>query len=134
MAALDAAHPRRRCKVQSGFDWLSHRYGSTTVKLVHRSTLMLLIYGGLLGLTVWRLNATPTGFIPDQDQGFLLGVIQLPPGASLERTEAAVEKYPKGRRAEPERPDNRFLRGYGWIDIQPRIEQRHHVPSPCAAR
>ena len=75
-----------------GFDWLSHRYGSTTVKLVHRSTLMLLIYGGLLGLTVWRLNATPTGFIPEQDQGFLIGVIQLPPGASLERTEAAVER------------------------------------------
>ena len=99
----DAAHDngRRRWmrpiraagdRFNRGFDWLSHRYGSTTVKLVHRSTLMLLIYGGLLGLTVWRLNATPTGFIPDQDQGFLIGVIQLPPGASLERTEAAVER------------------------------------------
>ena len=78
-----------------GFDWLSHRYGSTTGKLVHRSTIMLVIYGGLLGLTVWRLNATPTGFIPDQDQGFLIGVIQLPPGASLERTEGAVERIRK---------------------------------------
>ena len=73
-----------------GFDWVSDRYGALTTRLVHRSTLMLLIYGGLLGLTVWRLNATPTGFIPDQDQGFLIGVIQLPPGSSLERTEAAV--------------------------------------------
>ena len=79
-------------KFNRGFDWLSHRYGSTTVKLVHRSTLMLMIYGGLLGLTIWRLNATPTGFIPDQDQGFLIGVIQLPPGSSLERTEGAVER------------------------------------------
>ena len=82
-------------RFNQGFDWLSDRYGSTTVKLVHRSTLMLLIYGGLLGLTVWRLNATPTGFIPDQDQGFLIGVIQLPPGASLERTEAVVEEIRK---------------------------------------
>jgi hydrophobe/amphiphile efflux-1 (HAE1) family protein len=98
----DAAHDDRRrwmkpvraagAKFNQGFDWLSDRYGKTTVKLVHRSTLMLLIYGGLLGLTVWRLDATPTGFIPDQDQGFLIGVIQLPPGASLERTEAAVER------------------------------------------
>ena len=79
-------------KFNRGFDWLSDRYGSATVKLVHRSTLMLMIYGGLLGLTVWRLNATPTGFIPDQDQGFLIGVIQLPPGSSLERTEGAVER------------------------------------------
>jgi hydrophobe/amphiphile efflux-1 (HAE1) family protein len=74
-----------------GFDWLSTRYGWLTSKTVRRSTLMLLIYAGLLGLTAWRLTATPTGFIPDQDQGFLLGVIQLPPGASLERTRAAVD-------------------------------------------
>jgi hydrophobe/amphiphile efflux-1 (HAE1) family protein len=89
--------PIRRAgdKFNQGFEWLSDRYGSTTVKLVHRSTLMLMIYGGLLGLTVWRLNATPTGFIPDQDQGFLIGVIQLPPGASLERTADAVERIRK---------------------------------------
>jgi hydrophobe/amphiphile efflux-1 (HAE1) family protein len=79
-------------RFNQGFDWLSDRYGTLTAKLVHRSTLMLMIYGGLLGLTVWRLDATPTGFIPDQDQGFLIGVIQLPPGASLERTEAAVNR------------------------------------------
>ncbi len=79
-------------RFQQGFDWLSGRYGRLTAKLVHRSTIMLVIYGGLLGLTVWRLNATPTGFIPDQDQGFLIGVIQLPPGSSLERTAAAVNR------------------------------------------
>jgi len=82
-------------RFNQGFDWVSDRYGSTTTKLVHRSTIMLLIYGGLLGLTVWRLDATPTGFIPDQDQGFLIGVIQLPPGSSLERTEAAVGRIRK---------------------------------------
>jgi hydrophobe/amphiphile efflux-1 (HAE1) family protein len=75
-----------------GFDWLSSRYGWLTRNLVHRSVVMLVIYGVLLGLTVWRLNATPTGFIPDQDQGFLIGVVQLPPGASLERTSAALER------------------------------------------
>jgi hydrophobe/amphiphile efflux-1 (HAE1) family protein len=73
-----------------GFDWVSDRYGGLASRLVHRSTIMLVIYAGLLGLTVWRLNATPTGFIPDQDQGFLFGVIQLPPGSALDRTEAAV--------------------------------------------
>jgi hydrophobe/amphiphile efflux-1 (HAE1) family protein len=73
-----------------GFEWLSGRYGGLTSKLVHRSAIMLVVYGALLGLTVWRLNATPTGFIPDQDQGFLIGVIQLPPGSALDRTEAAV--------------------------------------------
>jgi hydrophobe/amphiphile efflux-1 (HAE1) family protein len=75
-----------------GFDRLSARYGRLTGKLVHRSTMMLLIYGLLLGLTAWRLSSTPAGFIPDQDQGFLIGVVQLPPGSSLDRTEAVMGK------------------------------------------
>ena len=82
-------------RFNQGFDWLSDRYGTVTTKLVHRSTIMLIIYGGLLGLTAWRLTSTPTGFIPDQDQGFLIGVIQLPPGSSLERTEASVAQIRK---------------------------------------
>ena len=82
-------------RFNQGFDWVSDRYGTLTAKLVHRSTMMLVIYGALLGLTAWRLSETPTGFIPDQDQGFLIGVIQLPPGASLERTEEAVERIRK---------------------------------------
>ena len=119
-------------RFNQGFDWLSDRYGSLTAKLVHRSTLMLVIYGGLLGLTVWRLNATPTGFIPDQDQGFLIGVIQLPPGASLERTEAAVERIRKVVSQNPNDPRDGGLRRPRRLDLQPRLEQRHHVPAPRA--
>ena len=48
---------------------------------------MLIIYAGLLGAHRLAASATPTGFIPEQDQGFLIGVVQLPPGSSLERTE-----------------------------------------------
>jgi hydrophobe/amphiphile efflux-1 (HAE1) family protein len=70
-----------------GFDWLADRYGWLTSRLVRRSTVVLLVYGGLLALTAWRLDSTPTGFIPDQDQGFLIGVVQLPPGAGLDRTD-----------------------------------------------
>ncbi|KAK0338543.1 hypothetical protein LTR94_038231, partial [Friedmanniomyces endolithicus] len=53
---------------------------------------MLVIYAALLALTGWRMADTPTGFIPAQDQGVLIGVVQLPPGASLERTKAAMTK------------------------------------------
>ena len=54
---------------------------------------MMLVYAGLIALTagvfVW---ATPTGFVPQQDQGYFLAVAQLPPGASLERTDAVVRE------------------------------------------
>jgi hydrophobe/amphiphile efflux-1 (HAE1) family protein len=84
-----------------GFDWLSDRYGWLTGRLIRRSTVVLLVYGGLLGLTVWRLDATPTGFIPDQDQGFLIGVIQLPPGAGLDRTDEMIGRIREVVRQNP---------------------------------
>ena len=52
--------------------------------------LVLVVYGGLLYLTVWSFGQMPTGFIPDQDQGYLLGTVQLPDSASLERTDEAM--------------------------------------------
>jgi hydrophobe/amphiphile efflux-1 (HAE1) family protein len=79
-------------KFNGAFDWLSDRYGRITARLVRASLIVLVIYGGLIVLTGWRLAATPTGFIPQQDQGFLIGVVQLPPGASLDRTDAVVRE------------------------------------------
>ncbi len=77
-------------KFNEGFAWLSDRYGRLTARLVRTVMMVLIVYVGLLGLTAWRLIDTPSGFIPDQDQGFLIGVIQLPAGASLERTQAVM--------------------------------------------
>jgi hydrophobe/amphiphile efflux-1 (HAE1) family protein len=77
-------------RFNDGFDWLSDKYGRLTARLVRTVAVVLVIYAGLLGLTAWRVIDTPTGFIPDQDQGYLIGVIQLPAGASLERTEAVM--------------------------------------------
>ncbi len=82
-------------KFNHGFDKLSDRYGRTTAILVRKTSMMLLIYALLLGFTGWRLMATPTGFIPDQDQGVLIGVVQLPAGASLDRTSEALQRASK---------------------------------------
>jgi hydrophobe/amphiphile efflux-1 (HAE1) family protein len=79
-------------RFNQGFDWLSDRYGRFTARAIRMATIMLIIYAGLLALTGWRLVATPGGFIPEQDQGFLIGVIQLPAGASLDRTEAVARQ------------------------------------------
>ncbi|CAN7272308.1 efflux RND transporter permease subunit [Brevundimonas sp. LjRoot202] len=79
-------------RFNEGFDWLSDKYGRLTARLVRTVAIVLIVYVGLLGLTTWRLIDTPSGFIPEQDQGFLIGVIQLPPGASLERTEAVMRR------------------------------------------
>jgi hydrophobe/amphiphile efflux-1 (HAE1) family protein len=82
-------------KFNSGFDKLSDRYGRTTASLIRKTSMMLVIYAVLLALTGWRLTDTPTGFIPDQDQGVLIGVVQLPPGASLDRTSEVLSRAQK---------------------------------------
>ena len=79
-------------KFNAGFDWLSDRYGRVTGRLVRKSSIMLVVYAGLLGLTGLTLASTPTGFIPEQDQGVLIGVVQLPPGSSLERTSEVLDR------------------------------------------
>src|SRR5690606_31989030 len=74
------------------FDKLGDRYGQLTARTVRHAALMLVLYAGLIGITVWRFVATPTGFIPEQDQGALIGVISLPPGASSERTNEIMQQ------------------------------------------
>src|SRR5439155_1058544 len=56
------------------------------------SALVLLLYGGLLGLTWWTSNHLPLGYIPNQDQGRFYIAVQLPDGASLERTQKVVDR------------------------------------------
>ena len=70
----------------AGFDWLSDRYGRFAGRTARALTVMLACYAVLLGATGWRVWATPTGFIPDQDQGNLIANVQLPEGTSLRRT------------------------------------------------
>ena len=79
-------------KFNAAFDWLSERYGRLTARLVRRSAVMLAVYAGLLAVTGVQLTVTPTGFIPEQDQGVLIGVVQLPPGASLDRTSEVLQR------------------------------------------
>ncbi|MGO1080652.1 efflux RND transporter permease subunit [Inquilinus sp. CA228] len=82
-----------------GFNWafdkLSHGYGGLTRRILRFAVVMLVLYVGLIGLTGLQFGRAPTGFIPDQDQGYLITVIQLPPGSSLARTDAVVRQAAK---------------------------------------
>ncbi|MEI6643095.1 MAG: multidrug efflux RND transporter permease subunit [Novosphingobium sp.] len=83
------------------FEALSQRYGRLTARLVRSLGLIAIAYVLLLGIAGWRFWATPTGFIPAQDQNYLIGVVQLPPGASLQRTDEIVQAAAKIARDNP---------------------------------
>ncbi len=77
------------------FEWVSSRYGALTGRLVRVSLFMVVLYVGLIGFTIFQFIQAPTGFIPQQDQGYLINIIQLPPGASLARTDEVARKVTK---------------------------------------
>ncbi len=80
----------------AGFNWmfehLSSGYGRLVGRLARIGVVMLVVYGGLIYAAYNRLAATPTGLIPQLDRGYLIAVFQLPPGASLARTDSVIRR------------------------------------------
>jgi hydrophobe/amphiphile efflux-1 (HAE1) family protein len=70
-----------------GFEWFRHGYGLLTRRLVRIAGLMLIVYAGILALGYGIFTMAPSGFIPQQDRGFVIVASQLPPGSSLARTD-----------------------------------------------
>ena len=74
------------------FEAMSNGYGRLTERLVHVLGFMIVIYLGLIVLAGVEVARTPTGFIPEQDQGYLITVLQLPPGSTLARTDKVTRR------------------------------------------
>ncbi|HEX2238200.1 MAG TPA: multidrug efflux RND transporter permease subunit, partial [Gammaproteobacteria bacterium] len=74
------------------FGTVSHGYAGAVRRVVHRPVLSLVAFTILLGLTLFAIRQVPTGFIPQQDQGYLIVSVELPKGASLQRTDAVVRR------------------------------------------
>ncbi len=79
----------------AGVRRLTGVYGALVGALLRQSVLVLAGYAGLLLLTYWGFQHTPTGFVPSQDMGYLLVNVQLPDAASIERTQAAMDRIEK---------------------------------------
>ncbi len=72
-------------KTNSGYVWLLR-------KVVRLAVLALVVYVGLVFLAFLGFKAVPLGFIPQQDQGYLIAAVALPDAATLDRTDAVVDR------------------------------------------
>jgi hydrophobe/amphiphile efflux-1 (HAE1) family protein len=75
-----------------GFGRSTELYARAVKLLLRTSFIVLVIYAGLLYLTYWGMLKMPSGFIPQQDKGYLLVNVQLPDGASVERTKNVMKR------------------------------------------
>ncbi len=79
----------------AAFDLATRAYGRTVGWSLRLSAVVLLLYGGLVGLTYYGFTKVPGGFIPSQDKGYLIINVQLPDSASLERTVEVMDRIQK---------------------------------------
>ncbi|HXC60462.1 MAG TPA: multidrug efflux RND transporter permease subunit [Steroidobacteraceae bacterium] len=91
-SVMDKLFGRFFKRFNRGFDKASHAYQGALSLTLRRTGIALVIYVGLLGFTALGLNRVPTGFIPGQDKLYLVSVVQLPPGATIDRTEEIVKQ------------------------------------------
>ncbi|WP_239423019.1 efflux RND transporter permease subunit [Snodgrassella communis] len=75
------------------YGWFNRKFNSGTKKyeskvayMLHRSVRMFIIYAILTGCALFVMGRLPTSFLPEEDQGYSIGLIQLPPGATQHRT------------------------------------------------
>ncbi len=83
------------------FERVSGRYVNGVRYAVRKSVIVMILYAGFMGLTLLGFHQVPNGFVPAQDKYFLVGIAQLPSGASLDRTEAVVKQMSEIALAEP---------------------------------
>ena len=76
----------------AGFSFGTELYVRIVGMLLRVSLITMLVYAGLLALTYWQFNRMPTGFVPQQDKGYLMVNVQLPDSASVERTERIMAR------------------------------------------
>ncbi len=74
------------------FGRASGGYGKLVTHTLRSSAIAVVVYAGLVGLTILGFSRVPAGFVPTQDKGYLVSFAQLPNGATLDRTEDVIRR------------------------------------------
>jgi hydrophobe/amphiphile efflux-1 (HAE1) family protein len=97
------------------FGRMSDLYAKIIGRFIRHAFIAVVLYGGLIALALYAFKKVPTGFIPQQDMGYFMTVIQLPDGASFERTDAIVQQVDAIARATPGIAHTFAISGYSNV-------------------
>jgi len=121
-------------KVDQVLDGIRDRYGKLLHVVLKHPFVLLGVFLLLLGGTALMFRAVPTGFIPDEDQGYLLTTIQGPEGMSLAQTEKVIRQVEKILKAQPEVTTMFALGGFSQQGSGPNIGQVFAMLKPWDQR
>jgi len=75
-----------------GFVAAGNSYSRAVTLTVRRSGIALIVYAGLIVLTYFGFNAVPGGFVPEQDKQYVIAIAQLPPAATVDRSDEVTRE------------------------------------------
>jgi hydrophobic/amphiphilic exporter-1 (mainly G- bacteria), HAE1 family len=87
--------------------------------LIRVRALVVLVFVALLGVTYWVYRSVPSGFVPDEDQGYVMVLVQGPAGASLDYTMNVVKQAERIMHSLPESSKMFAAGGFGFSGTAP---------------
>lgn len=100
------------------YDSVLQRYKKRVLKVIQRPWLTGGVVVVSIVLLVFLMNVTPTGMVPDEDTGTIMGTVTLPPGTSQDRTEAVLSQIDSLVAASPAIESRTMISGYSFIGGQ----------------
>lgn len=102
-----------------GFNRLTASYSTGLTALLARCGRMMAVFAVLCAVLVLAMQQLPSAFLPDEDQGYFMTSIQLPAGATSERTLAVVKQYEAHVASRPALDNNMVILGFSFAGAGP---------------
>jgi HAE1 family hydrophobic/amphiphilic exporter-1 len=100
------------------FDKLLNIYRKATSFFIGHKVLSFGIVGVIVAILMWLMSTTPTALVPDEDTGTIMGIVDMPPASSLERTNEVMNKIGEIAKSIPEIQTCSAISGYSFIGGQ----------------
>ena len=97
------------------FARVTGHYTSGVTFMIRRGALGLILFAGMVAITIGLWKFTPGSLVPDEDQGFYIGAVILPDGATLQRTDKVVAKVEEAIRSNPANQDIISFTGFDFL-------------------
>ncbi len=112
-------HGRFFSVINRGIDAGTHRYARIVHAIGRQRLLMMLLFAGALAATWLVFQRVPSAFVPEEDEGYFITIIQAPPGASLEYTTNIAQQAEQIVLAQPEVAGAFSVAGFSFSGAAP---------------
>src|SRR5689334_3111304 len=108
-------HSRLFAPFNAGFAWVTRRFLDVVQLLLRHAGIALVAFIAIVAICVGLFYMVPGSFVPSEDQGYIFAGLQLPDGATMERTRNMSEQVSKIAQAEPGVQDVMAINGFDLL-------------------